>query len=130
MVTASQDKQLRFFGLLVGGIFVILAVWPPVLRNETPRFWALMLGFALITPAIISPGVLKWPYRVWMQVGYVLGWLNSRIIMTILFYFVFTPVGFIRRMGHDPLNRKFDPECYTYRIKRKSRSVSHMTHQF
>jgi len=130
MKHTTENKALRSFGLLVGGIFAILSVWPRVFRGEDIRTWAGAIAVLLILPAIVSPQLLKWPHYVWMQIGHVLGWINSRIIMTIAFYVIFTPVGFIRRMQSDPMNRKFDPESVTYRIKRQSRPPSHMTHQF
>jgi len=123
-------KQLRSFGLIVGGIFAVLGLWPSVFRQEDPRVWALALGALLIFPAIVVPQVLKWPYHLWMRIGLVLGWINSRIIMTIAFYAIFTPVGMIRRIKTDPMNRKFEPESESYRVKREVRPPSHMTHQF
>jgi hypothetical protein len=130
MEHTTDKRQLRSFGLIVGGIFTILSLWPRVFRHQDIRVWALILGALLILPAIALPQVLKWPHYIWMRIGHVLGWINSRIIMTIAFYAVFTPVGFIRRFNSDPMNRKFEPESPTYRVKRERRDPSHMTHQF
>jgi|SRR5436190_22286243 len=126
----TDKKALRSFGLLVGGIFAFLSLWPRIYRGGEVRTWALAIGVLLILPAVVMPQLLKWPHRLWMQIGHVLGWINSRIIMTIAFYVVFTPVGFIRRMKHDAMNRKFDPEAGTYRVNRQGRPPSHMENQF
>ncbi len=130
MKPTTDRKQLRSFGLIVGGIFAVLSLLPRIFRHQDVRTWALVLGALLVLPAILMPRVLKWPHYVWMRIGHVLGWINSRIIMTIAFYAIFTPVGFIRRLSSDPMNRKFDPERTTYRVKREGRPPSHMTHQF
>lgn len=130
MEHTTGNKALRSFGLLVGGIFAVLGLWPRVFRHQNVRAWELVIAALLIVPAILMPRLLKWPHYVWMQIGHVLGWINSRIIMTLAFYVVFTPVGFFRRMQGDPMNRKLDPETDTYRVKRQSRPPSHMTHQY
>jgi hypothetical protein len=41
-------KDLRQFGLLVGGVFIVIGLWPLVFRSESPRLWAMMLGALLI----------------------------------------------------------------------------------
>jgi hypothetical protein len=37
-------KDLRQFGLLVGGVFTVIGLWPLVFRSESPRLWAKILG--------------------------------------------------------------------------------------
>ena len=131
MQTAVTNKDLRSFGLTVGGIFGVIGLWPLVFRSQDPREWALYLAVALILPALVIPLVLKWPYRCWMAIGYVLGWVNTRILMGVVFVLIVTPMGFIRRnLGQDPMHRKFDREAGSYRVKRVPRPASHMTHQF
>ena len=130
MEPITGNKELRSFGLIVGGIFAFLGLWPRLYRGDNIRTWALVLAVLLILPAVGAPKILKWPHFIWMRIGLMLGWINSRIIMTIAFYIVFTPVGFLRRLGNDPMNRKFDSEKDTYRVPRESRPPSHMTHQF
>jgi hypothetical protein len=46
-------------------------------------------------------------HAVWMKIAHVLGWVNSRILLGAMFYFVMTPIGWIVRLtGADPLNRR------------------------
>jgi len=81
--------------------------------------------------ALVWPRSLRQVYRLWMTVGEMLGWLNTRIILGILFYGMFTPLGLIMRMRNkDPMRRTFVPDVDTYRIVRQPRPASHMTHQF
>ena len=70
-------------------------------------------------------------HRVWMIIGHLLGWINTRIILGILFYLIVTPVGMVLRFrGKDPMQRRFDPRATTYRLPRQERPPSHMKHQF
>ncbi len=52
-----------------------------------------------------------------MWVGHVMGWVNTRIILGILFYGVVTPMGLIMKLtGRDPMRSAFDPDAQTYRV--------------
>ena len=127
----GDTKQVRSFGLLVGGIFALIGVWPAVWRGQPLRLWSLILGGILILLALIWVRSLIHVYRLWMTVGEVLGWINTRIILGALFYLLFTPVGvWIRLRGKDPMRRTLAPEAESYRVTRQPRPASHMTHQF
>jgi hypothetical protein len=66
-----------------------------------------------------------------MKVGEMLGWLNTRIILGVLFYSLFAPIGLIMRLrGKDPMRRALIPEADSYRLVRQPRDASHMQHQF
>ena len=128
---AASPEQLRSFGLIVGGVFSLLGVWPALVHGLPMRAWALGPGVLLIAPALIYPAVLKGPYRAWMAAGRLLGWINSRVILSIFFYVILTPVGVVLRLlGKDPMRRRYDPAAGSYRQAREPRPGSHMRHQF
>ena len=131
MQDPNTNRQLRSFGLLVGGIFLVMGMWPVLWRGQDPRLWALAVGGSLLLPGLLMPVVLRKPYELWMRLAHVLGWINTRIILSIIFYAVFTPVAFVMRLtGADPMNRSFLSSANTYRVLRQPRSASHMKHQF
>jgi hypothetical protein len=124
-------KQLRSFGLIVGSVFAAVAVWPFLIRGAQPRLWALVIAACLITPAAVFPASLTWPYKGWMALGHVLGWINTRIILGLIFYLIVTPIGVIRHwLGKDPMGRRLRPDLDTYRIIRTRRPASHLTKQY
>ena len=126
-----KTKQLRSFGLMVGGIFAFIGLWPKVYHGSSPRLSALILAASLILPALMFPRSLEPVYRIWMKAGQVLGWINTRIILSLIFYLLFFPVGLVMRLlGKDPMNRQFDSDATTYRVARQPRPGSHMKHQF
>jgi len=105
----ASASELRRFGLMVGGMFLVLGgisrwrghVWPPVV------FWT--VGTLLVVPALVVPAVLGPVQRAWMRFGSALGEVNGRIILTVMFYCVLVPVGFVlRRFVRDPLDRDLD----------------------
>ncbi len=132
MKSKSDIKQLRSFGLMVGGVFAAMSLWPVLFRGDDPRLWTLVLASLLVIPALLLPRSLAPVYRGWMMVGHVLGWINTRIILGVIFYGLFTPIGLVRRflLAKDSMRRKFEPEADTYRIVRQSRPSSHMKRQF
>ena len=126
-----DKKELRHFGLIVGGIFGVIGFWPMVFRGQGPRLWALAIAVALVIPAVVLPRSLTRVHRVWMAVGETLGWINTRILLSVVFYGVVTPMGIImRRLGRDPMHRRFDPGAATYRVLKPGRPGTHMTRQF
>ena len=128
---SSDVRSLRSFGFLVGGVFLLLGVWPVAVRREDPRLWALTAAILLLGPAVVHPRALGPVHRVWMKIGHVLGWINTRIILSFLFYVIVTPVGLVLRLrAKDPMQRVFDPRAATYRLPRQGRPASHMRHQF
>ena len=127
----EEVKQFRSFGFIVGVGFGLLALWPTVFRNEHPRLVILILAGLLLLLALLLPRSLRPAYRVWMALGHVLGWVNTKIIFSVIYYLLFTPVGLVMRLlGKDPMQRKFEPDIDTYRVIRQPRPSSHMKHQF
>lgn len=126
-----KPQPLRSFGLTVGGIFMVMGLWPAVVQGAGVRLWVLVVAGLLLVPALVYPTSLRSVYRGWMWLGEGLGWINTRIILGVVFYGLFTPTGCImRRRGKDPLRRQWEPDADTYRCVRQPRPSSHMTHQF
>jgi Saxitoxin biosynthesis operon protein SxtJ len=131
MPNQTDNKQLRSFGLTVGGIFAVIGLWPVIIHSLGPRWWALAIAVFLIIPALVLPNSLFWIHKGWMVLGHVLGWINTRIILGIVFYLVVTPIGIFRRwLGKDPMGRQLRPDLDSYRIERKPRPGSHLTKQY
>lgn len=124
-------SQLRSFGLIVGSIFLFIAIWPFVVRHQDARWWAFVPALVLIAAALIKASALKPIHKVWMQVGYILGWVNTRIILAIGFFGILLPVGLtMRLLGKDPMRRRTVPGCNSYRLTRTPRPGLHMRQQF
>jgi hypothetical protein len=116
---------------MVGGVLLLIGCWPFVWRQEPVRAWAVLSGSLLAVAGLMAPGILRQVYRGWMWVGHALGWVNTRLILGILFYGVMTPMGVLMRwMGYDPMRRGFDPDAPTYRVVREPRPPSHMKNTF
>ena len=127
----SDKKELSRFGLIVGGIFGLIGLWPLVMRGAGARWWSVILSAALIVPALAAPRLLGPAHQLWMRMADGLAWLNTRILLSIVFFALVTPMSVIMRwLGWDPMRRGFEREAATYRVNRQSRPPSHMVRQF
>ena len=131
MQTELTKSKLREFGLLVGCIFLFMGAWPFLRRGQDVRLTTFIIGAALLALGIAAPALLRKPYQLWMQLATVLGWINTRLILGIVFCIVFTPVALIMRLiGKDPMSRLFSSGVDTYRVLCQPRSATHMKRQF
>ena len=115
-----SKKQLRDFGLLIGFGFPILIGWLlPSLFGHDFRTWTIFVGMPGLVIGLKAPLLLYYPFKVWMTLGHVLGWVNSHIILGLIFILVLQPIAYFMRLtGYDPLKRRRKGEN-TYREPRQ-----------
>ena len=119
-----SKKQLREFGLLVGFGFPLLIGWLiPIVTGHGFRTWTLWVGFPGLLVGLTSPRLLYYPYKFWMKLGLILGWINSKIILGLVFIIVLLPIALIMRiLKYDPLRTKIKGET-TYRENRQNHLI-------
>lgn len=131
MKSATQPS-LRRFGLTVGGVFLVLGCVSWWRAHEiAPRvMWA--LGTPLFVLGLVAPSLLAPVERGWMAMAEVLGRINTRLILTVLYFAVITPFGVIRRWRDDPLDRSMHDGKVTNWIPRERKPVdpARYRHQF
>jgi Saxitoxin biosynthesis operon protein SxtJ len=101
-------RREREFGLIVGGVFVLLSVWW-LYRGKfsNASHITLPLGSLLILLGLVWPAALVWPNRAWTLLAEGLSFVTTRIILGIVFFLVLTPIGVVKRLsGWDPLDRR------------------------
>lgn len=123
MAEVSSRSELRKFGLTVGAAFAVLGTISWWRGHEIPPRVLWTLGVLLFVPGLLFPGVLGPVQRAWMKFALVLGHFNTRIILTVLYYVVMTPVGLVMRLFHDPLDRKLKDGKASNWVKREQRPV-------
>ena len=99
-----SKKILREFGILIGFGFPILLGWLiPLLTGHQFRIWTLWVSAIGFIFGLLAPRILYLPYLLWLKLGYILGWINSRIILGLIFIFVLIPIGLVMKFfGYDP----------------------------
>lgn len=116
---SQTTKELRQFGVITGTLIsAIFGLFIPWVWDITYLKWPWYLGGVLLATGLIVPSVLQPVYTVWMKLAHVLGWINTRIILGIIYYSVFLPVRLVFLIiGKDPMRRKIDKNMTTYRTK-------------
>lgn len=112
-----NKAALRQFGLMLATILAVIFGAVPMWWLGKPPLDPVMVAVAvLLLWSLLLPKTLKPLYRLWMAIGEVLGWINTRIILGILFIALFFPVGLLMKlMGKDPMRRKLDAKADSYR---------------
>ncbi|EIJ43092.1 hypothetical protein BegalDRAFT_2237 [Beggiatoa alba B18LD] len=123
--TVVDKKVLREFGLVLGGgILGIFGVLFPWFLHHTFSLGFGLLGSGLIILALVLPAVLKPVYIAWNHLGNLLAWVNTRLILGLLFFCIITPLGIMMRVLGVGLSKP------SYRVKKTHRLPNHMEHPF
>ena len=78
MKEKNPKKQLFEFGLLIGfGLQLLIGWLLPALIGHGFKAWTLWIGIPILSTGITAPHLLHYPYKVWMALSYILGWINS-----------------------------------------------------
>ncbi len=121
---------LRRFGLVTGAIVAgLFGVLVPFLVHKGPALvvWPWAVAGVLVVWALLAPATLNPVYRGWMRIGVVLGFINTRIILSVCYYLIFMPIGLVMRLfAKDPMARKLDPSVDSYRVTRKASPAERM----
>ncbi len=120
----STNKDLRKFGVTIGAVLLIIAgvlFWKS--KPIYLYFGATAIVFAALS--LLLPMILRPIYRAWMAFAVVMGFVMTRVILTALFFGLFTPIAFVARLlGKDLLNERIDKNAMTYWVKRERQSYA------
>jgi hypothetical protein len=104
---ALTNAQARKTALMVGGVLLAIAAWNYHRGRMTVVEVFGTFGALLVVAGVAVPSVSRAFHVGWMKFAHALGWVNSRVLLTVLFYGVFAPYGFLSRLfGRDPLGRR------------------------
>ncbi len=97
----------RSFGCSIGGMSVAVSALAWWRGRPSLAVAMLVVGILLVAAGTLAPSALRVPNRVWWRLAQILGWINARVLLTVMFIVVLTPVGFVlRRLGRSPLQRR------------------------
>ncbi|MCW8804394.1 MAG: SxtJ family membrane protein [Ignavibacteriaceae bacterium] len=114
----ETKKDLRKFGLTVGSVLIIIAGFLFYFEKTSAIYFGIIGTFLILTGLVYS-NILKPLNKLWMGLAIILGFIMSRVILTILFYLVLTPISFIARIvGKKFMDLKYDKSVNTYWEKR------------
>ncbi len=118
-----SNKKLREFGFLFGfGLPILIGFIIPTIFGHNFRIWTLWVGFPFIILGIFKPKLLSHFYKCWMLIGEILGFINGKIILSLVFIFVLIPISLIMKMfKYDPLKyKKSSAKSYRENLTKKT----------
>ncbi len=132
---AVTKTDLRKFGFIMGGMFaLIFGLIFPWIAGRTSKNWPIWPFIILAVfwlAALIYPEILRPANALWIKIGEVLGFINSRIILGIMFFLLILPIGLVLKLfGKDSMHRKFDDKISTYRKIVITRGKDHFNKPF
>jgi hypothetical protein len=123
----------REFGLIVGGVFTLLALWW-LYRGKLVSVAQVLVvvGASLVLLGLVFPRALVFPNKAWMKLAEGMSFVSTRIILAFVFFGVLTPIGLIKRaMGWDPLHRRADSsESYWREYSKRQLDPKHYEKMF
>ena len=116
----TSSKEIRKFALVIAIALGVIGSFIYVkFGNFDVAGWLWGIGILFFILGFILPSVLRPIYKIWMFLGFFIGGIVSRVILTVLFYVVLTPTGLVLRLfGKDILDEKFDKRRESYWVKK------------
>jgi hypothetical protein len=133
-----DTPELRRFGLMFSAVLAVLfGVLIPLLRHGSALglpfvsghwpAWPWLAAALVAAWALAHPASLHLLHRPWMRFAHIAQWVNTRIIMLLLFYVIILPIGLLLRLfGKDPMRRRMESAAQSYRIRAELRDRDHV----
>jgi Saxitoxin biosynthesis operon protein SxtJ len=114
------DRQARKTALLVASVLLAIAAWNLYRGRTAVVFIFGAVGALLLFAGLLIPSAARAFHKAWMRFASALGHLNSRVLLSLMYYLVMTPYGFVMRLaGRDALRRRAKRQ-ESYWIRRKA----------
>tara|TARA_B100001250_G_scaffold411494_1_gene440282 strand:+ start:3377 stop:3790 length:414 start_codon:yes stop_codon:yes gene_type:complete len=102
----TSKKDIRNFGITIGIVLLVIAGLLFYKEKDSFQIFIYLSG-SFFGLGIIFPVLLRPIYISWMIFSIVLGWFMTKLILSLIFYLVITPIGLILKIiGKDLLELK------------------------
>ena len=117
---AVTDAQARKSALLVAAVLLCISAWNVYRGRTTAAVVFGAPGAALVAAGLLVPPAARAFHGAWMKFAVLLGHVNSRVLLTLVYYLAVTPYGLVTRLvGRDPLRRR-GARAGSYWVERKA----------
>lgn len=116
----KSGKELKKFGIILSVILSLIGTISLYRGNLYPAISLYILSLFAVILVLTNP-VLLWPvHSILLFISHIIGWINTRLLLGIIFYLVFSPIGLVLRIFRkDLLDRKFNSDKDSYWIPRE-----------
>ena len=104
MADQTTIKELRWFGFMMGAALCAASGWLFYREYLVASQLVGVLGLFFFIAGAGQPSVIAPMHRQWMKVAAAMGWFNTRLLLAIIFFLLFTPIAVVQRLRRrDPL---------------------------
>ena len=128
--TPSIAELRKFGGVMAATIAALFGVLLPWLFDRAWPLWPWIVAGVFAISAWLSPAWLAPVRRGWMAVGGALGWINTRILLAVVFYLIMLPVGLAMRLAGRISTRPANSTADSFRRASTERSAKDMERPF
>jgi hypothetical protein len=122
-ITLKKFSITLFITLLIIGTLLLL-------KHKYGYIWFYSLGILFFLLGLFTPFLLKPVHIIWMRLVSILGWINTRILLSIIFYLIFTPIGLAMKLfGVDLLDKRIKKERKTYWKKKEKHKFNPLDYE-
>ena len=111
----AESHEIKKFGMGLTVLLCLIGGWQLYKGNIDVYVW--FFGFAglVLILSFFVPIILKPLYKVTHTVGNAIGWVSTRILLSIIFYIIFAPIGIILKLiRKDLLDERLDKDAKSY----------------
>ncbi len=95
----TDRDQAKDTGMALALICILVGYF-----GKHPRL--MFLAIVVLVADMVWPNIFFYPAKAWFGIANVMGTVMSKIVLTVLFYGMVTPLGLLRRMGgSDPMQK-------------------------
>jgi hypothetical protein len=116
----NSDEAVKKTGISVGVVLILISLLLWYLGKASFVYFSSIGGLFVILAFVAIP-MLRPFHRIWMMLALAMGFVMSRVILTVLYYLILTPIGLLARIvGKKFMPLGFDKNAATYWEKREN----------
>ncbi len=124
-----DKKSLRKFSITMAIAFLIIT-FIIFIRHRYSPIPTFIISAIFFISAFTIPTLLRPIYFLWMKFAFILSWINTRVILFIIFYLIFMPIGLVMKLFRvDLLDRKIDKNKNSYWHKMPKRTFNQLSYE-
>ena len=117
----ATRKEVQKFGILFAVVFVLIGLYM-LWRGREYWYYLPIVGGLFLAGGYFAYTLLRPVYIWWMKLAFVLAWVNTRILLSLFFYLIVTPIGAVMRLfGKDFLDEKIEENRSSYWSRREKK---------
>jgi hypothetical protein len=110
----KSDEAVKKTGISVGIVLILISLLLWYLDKTSFIYFSIIGGLFVILAFIAIP-ILRPFHRLWMMLALAMGFVMSRVILTVLYYLILTPIGLLAKIvGKKFMPLGFDKNAKTY----------------